>query len=61
MAATITVLSNGPILVKGEVEVNDAQGKPLAMKDGAVYLCRCGASGTKPRCDGTHKSTGFNG
>ncbi len=61
MAATITVLSNGPILVKGEVEVKDAQGKPLAMKDGAVFLCRCGASSAKPRCDGSHKGAGFQG
>ncbi|MBI2153368.1 MAG: CDGSH iron-sulfur domain-containing protein [Candidatus Rokubacteria bacterium] len=41
MAATVTPLGNGPLMVKGEVEVVDAQGKRLpAQGDAIYYLCR---------------------
>lgn len=61
MAATVTPLSNGPLVVKGEVEVVDAQGKRLPAQGDAIYLCRCGASGAKPLCDGSHKKISFKG
>lgn len=61
MATTVRVLSNGPLMVQGEVEVVDAEGKPLPLSSNTVYLCRCGASGRKPFCDGSHKTTGFRG
>ncbi len=59
MAATVTPLSNGPLMVKGEVEVVDAQGKRLSAPSDTIYLCRCGASGNKPFCDGGHKRIDF--
>ena len=63
MAGTVTPLSNGPLKVSGEIQVFDAQGKalPASTKDGAVYLCRCGASSSKPFCDGGHKRVDFKG
>ena len=61
MAATVTPLSNGPLMVKGEVEVVYAQGKQMPAKGDPIYLCRCGASGAKPFCDGSHKKIGFQG
>lgn len=54
-------LSNGPLMVKGEVEVVDAQGKQLPAKGHPLYLCRCGASGAKPLCDGSQKKISFQG
>lgn len=49
---------SGPLWVRGGIEVESA--------DGAVYevrnrqtLCRCGASGNKPFCDGSHITVGF--
>lgn len=59
MATTVRALTNGPLMVKGEIEVEDAEGKTIPTKGDAVYLCRCGASGNKPFCDGGHKRIGF--
>lgn len=59
MATTIKVLANGPLQVTGDVQVQDATGQPLPVRGESIYLCRCGASGNKPFCDGTHKRIGF--
>lgn len=59
---TIQVVTNGPLLVNGTMQVMDAQGQPMAIQPGArVALCRCGHSGKKPFCDGSHKTSGFQG
>jgi CDGSH-type Zn-finger protein len=53
----ITCRPNGPYLVEGPVELLDAAGK--AFDTGGkekIALCRCGASKTKPFCDGSHKA-----
>ena len=57
---TVRLVANGPALVDGAYVVVDAQGAehPL-QKKGA--LCRCGASNSKPFCDGRHKAAGFEG
>jgi CDGSH-type Zn-finger protein len=36
-------------------------GPNLIMIDGKVFaaMCRCGATNTKPYCDGTHAKIGF--
>ena len=49
---------NGPLLVSGHVRILDADGAMLFEGD-RVALCRCGGSGNKPFCDGTHKKNGF--
>jgi len=55
----ITVMTSGPYLVEG-VEIIDSEGKPFAIEAGKpVALCRCGASATKPFCDGAHVKIGF--
>ncbi len=54
----VTVLDNGPFLVQGEIELFDSNGKQIETKD-RVALCRCGASATKPFCDGAHSKIGF--
>jgi CDGSH iron-sulfur domain-containing protein 3 len=57
--AKITVLDNGPYLVKGPVLILDAEGNEFALERATVALCRCGGSMTKPFCDGTHSKIGF--
>lgn len=51
---TISVLDNGPLRVKGAAELVDGAGKPYAAQE-EYYLCRCGFSGNRPFCDGSHK------
>jgi CDGSH-type Zn-finger protein len=55
----IEILKDGPYLVTGEVELLDADEKPVATKSAKIALCRCGRSGEKPFCDGTHRKTGW--
>jgi CDGSH-type Zn-finger protein/ferredoxin len=56
--ATIELIPDGPLIVKGVTQCRNSRGEAVAVKD-AFYLCRCGASRTKPFCDGTHKKIGF--
>lgn len=56
---TITCYPDGPLLVRGDVELSDADGRPIPRRRRTVALCRCGKSGLAPFCDGTHKQIGF--
>ena len=61
MAVTrITVMSNGSLRVEGEFEIVDQEGKAYGLAGRTrVTLCRCGQSKTKPFCDASHKTCGF--
>jgi CDGSH-type Zn-finger protein len=59
MTAHLTPYRDGPYLIRGEFELTDQDGEPIDARRGTVALCRCGASRTKPFCDGTHKSIRF--
>ena len=62
MAVTIKVRTDGPYRLDGEFTIVDAEGNPIPIPEGkGVALCRCGASSTKPFCDGTHRTIGFKG
>jgi CDGSH-type Zn-finger protein/uncharacterized Fe-S cluster protein YjdI len=54
----ITPRINGPLQVKGALEVVSGTGRTIARAT-ETFLCRCGASANKPFCDGTHKRIGF--
>jgi CDGSH-type Zn-finger protein/uncharacterized Fe-S cluster protein YjdI len=57
---TITLAANGPLLLRGPFHLVSADGSQSAcMAKGA--FCRCGKSGSKPICDGSHKGKGFEG
>jgi len=55
----ITPYRNGPYLIRGEFEIVGQEGETIDPRRKTIALCRCGASRTKPFCDGTHKSIGF--
>jgi uncharacterized Fe-S cluster protein YjdI len=59
-APEIRASANGPLLLSGGVRVLDADGNLLYEGERAA-LCRCGGSGNKPFCDGTHLTNGFSG
>jgi len=56
----ITACTDGPLLVRGVVEILDDDGEVLHNPRRTVALCRCGASAIKPWCDGTHKLIRFS-
>jgi CDGSH-type Zn-finger protein len=70
----IEILKDGPYLVSGGLPlseqhvVTNEEGDSLDYREGKKYpeqaqyaLCRCGQSGNKPFCDGTHKKVQFDG
>ena len=57
-ALEITPRPNGPLQVVGALEVVSGTGRTIARAT-ETFFCRCGASATKPFCDGTHKRIGF--
>jgi uncharacterized Fe-S cluster protein YjdI len=56
----VEVTPNGPLLVSGNVTVKRADGTQTKHHKVTAF-CRCGASGNKPYCDGTHRKVGFTG
>ena len=59
---TIKVRQNGPYLVEGDdVTLIDWNGAAYQIPKRPFVLCRCGGSGNKPFCDGSHKRIGFQG
>lgn len=55
----IKAYRNGPFLVRGPFTLRDSGGGEFGTERNIVALCRCGRSGTRPFCDGTHKAIGF--
>ena len=56
----ITVKKDGSLRLEGDLALCDAEGNPhdLAGRT-TISLCRCGASETKPFCDGRHRKISF--
>jgi uncharacterized Fe-S cluster protein YjdI len=55
--AVVEPTPGGPLLVRGTLEVKGPAG--AIRKEGVTAFCRCGASGRKPFCDGSHARIGF--
>ena len=58
-ATEIGVVDDGPLWVTGGIPVETPDGELLETRN-RVTLCRCGASGNKPLCDGSHAKAGFS-
>jgi 3-phenylpropionate/trans-cinnamate dioxygenase ferredoxin subunit len=63
MAIEIVATKNGPYLLTGDLsslELRDGDSNLYDMSGKRrIFLCRCGASTTKPFCDGQHSKIGF--
>ncbi len=59
-AATITPYRDGPLIVRGDFRLVDQDGAEIDPGRRTIALCRCGKSGIKPFCDGSHKRSGFS-
>jgi CDGSH-type Zn-finger protein len=59
-AATITPYRDGPLIVRGNFRLVDQDGGEIDPGRSTIALCRCGKSGIKPFCDGSHKRAGFS-
>ena len=53
----IRASSDGPLIVTGALTLMGTNGR--ASHAETTFLCRCGASGNKPYCDGSHRKIGF--
>ena len=55
----MTPYPDGPLLVRGDVDIVGPDGTVLPRRRRTIALCRCGMSALKPFCDGSHKAAGF--
>ena len=58
---TIRCREHGPFVVEGPVTLLDHEGNAfsIAADKPAIALCRCGSSGNRPFCDGSHRNCDF--
>ncbi|HVZ25331.1 MAG TPA: (4Fe-4S)-binding protein [Sediminibacterium sp.] len=56
----ISVEQDGPLVIKTDCRIVHSNGT-TETKRGTTALCRCGASGNKPFCDGSHAVIQFKG
>lgn len=54
--------ADGPLVVEGEVLLKDSAGRVVEWDRSkrSLALCRCGHSGQKPLCDGSHRRVGWS-
>lgn len=52
----ITPQPNGPLIIRGNLSIETSEG---VLEETRAALCRCGQSGNKPFCDGTHSKVGW--
>lgn len=55
---TVLVANNGPLYLSGDLAIDGAADDMAGVPHRAA-LCRCGASGNKPFCDGSHEKADF--
>jgi CDGSH-type Zn-finger protein/uncharacterized Fe-S cluster protein YjdI len=52
----VVVVEDGPVHLRGDLDVRTATGDPVT-RETRLAVCRCGRSGTRPLCDGSHERT----
>ena len=55
----VTLMEGGPLILDGPFKLVPARpGEQPPLRIGEAWLCRCGRSGNKPFCDGSHSGAG---
>lgn len=54
------LVPDGPLVLRGDLTLRLQDGREQVCS-GATAFCRCGASGRKPFCDGSHREAAFKG
>ena len=57
-ATHVTPQPDGPLYIRGRLTIRTPEGE---VRETRAALCRCGGSGNKPFCDGSHSKTGWRG
>lgn len=57
---SVEIRPNGPIVVSGDFQIIDPEGKDMRRMQ-MMSLCRCGLSSNMPFCDGAHFKAHFKG
>jgi hypothetical protein len=52
---TVILCAGGPMLLRGDHVIEDADGVRHTTTRPVSAVCRCGKSSMQPWCDGTHK------
>lgn len=52
----VVVVEDGPVHLRGDLDVRTASGAPVT-RETRLAVCRCGRSGNRPLCDGSHERT----
>jgi len=55
MTCHVSVIPNGPVLIRGARAVMDDDGREHPVRRPVVAVCQCGHTQRAPWCDGTHK------
>ena len=55
---SVKIITDGPIVLKGDFTFN-YNGTTKKVGEGIISVCRCGASGHMPFCDGVHRKIGY--
>jgi uncharacterized Fe-S cluster protein YjdI len=56
----VEAVANGPLLVYGNISIKNRNNETIK-KSNVTAFCRCGQSGNKPFCDGSHVKHNFEG
>jgi uncharacterized Fe-S cluster protein YjdI len=58
--ASVTPVPDGPLYLRGELEIRAADGTPVR-RDTRAAICRCGHATQLPLCDNTCRAVGWHG
>jgi CDGSH-type Zn-finger protein len=56
---TVVPYRDGPLVIRGSFRIVEQDGTIIEAPRAIAALCRCGRSGARPFCDGSHRLVNF--